>query len=150
MLIHCGPHSELIKHVIGVERYEALEAHARANPSFSINFAPDLAALRDDGELSHASALAQQCIDRREYFYFGITGWPIERFEEHHPRRFDRMILVAAYHESRDSARLERQLIDAFQGVDGLCQNLAPGGERASADSPHYTYIVCGTRLRPP
>ena len=149
--LHCGPTAELIRNVIGEDQFLALQELASANASFRMDFAPDVASMRPDGDFDHAMELARKINDRREFFYFGITGFPVRRFHEHWPRRFDRMILVAAFHDSKMSAALETRLISAWRNNSrSLCQNMAPGGECCTNVSPHYTYIVCGTRLRPP
>ena len=77
-------------------------------------------------------------------FYIDITEQPRRRFDEHcSSAAWDRMVVLVQASSSRTTAYLERGLIDEFGGrYPFQCLNRGPGGERASAGSPHYLYVL--------
>jgi hypothetical protein len=77
-------------------------------------------------------------------FYIGITEHPRRRFDEHcTSAAWDRMVVLVQASSSRTTAYLERGLIAEFGGrYPFQCLNRGPGGERASAGSPHYLYVL--------
>ena len=75
--------------------------------------------------------------------YVGITENPARRWAQHqgqNPMWSEMQILFIA-ETSRDTAAFERAVL-ADIGHGGGCQNIGPGGECASAGSPHYLYVV--------
>lgn len=91
---------------------------------------------------------ARRIIEQRVYqeirggasFYIGITENPTRRCEEH-GAAWDRMVLLLEAPSSRISADMERMLLSTFGGRFQCC-NASAGGERPSAGSPHYTYLL--------
>lgn len=84
-------------------------------------------------------------------FYIGISENPERRFEEHLGSRcgWSMMEVLVQAWDSRTTAELERRLIGRYHH-ELLCQNVGRGGERASASSPHYLYVLMAadSRLR--
>ena len=93
-------------------------------------------------------------IRRGVCFYFGITEHPARRWTEHQADNhiWQSMIVLMQAESSFDTSALERILIREYsQSV--LCLNFGPGGERASAGTPHYCYMLVaeeGPLRRPP
>ena len=73
-------------------------------------------------------------------FYIGITENPANRWQEHY-LRYDYLEILAQAHTSATTADLEKRLLSEFRGRFN-CENVGPGGEGASAGSPHFCYIV--------
>jgi len=73
-------------------------------------------------------------------YYIGITESPPLRWESH-SHKYDLMYLVWVAQSSRETAALEKQLLDrvAFRSLS--CENRSYGGERPSAGSPHFVYV---------
>jgi len=73
-------------------------------------------------------------------YYIGITESPPLRWESH-SHKYDLMYLVWVAQSSRETADLEKQLLDrvAFRSLS--CENRSYGGERPSAGSPHFVYV---------
>jgi hypothetical protein len=86
-----------------------------------------------------------QEVRRGVSFYFGITENPQRRFDEHlgGGGHWTSMLLLMQASSSSTTGGVERLLIDEF-GQNLLCTNSARGGERASAGSPHYLYMLLG------
>jgi hypothetical protein len=74
-------------------------------------------------------------------FYIGISGEPDVRWSEGHSRTYSAMYIIAIARNSRVTSRIERDLIARFSG-NFHCVNIGAGGERASAASPHFVYVV--------
>ena len=98
-----------------------------------------------DGTTSYEAAL--QIARRRilseigndNVFYLGITENPERRFSDHF-RHWDLEILLVEAASSRVTASMEISLLRELGGRSN-CQNIGPGGETASAGSPHYLYL---------
>ena len=82
-------------------------------------------------------------------FYIGITEDPPRRFEEHQRVYSGGMVVLIEASSSRITSDLEVRLLEVFLPRPGilsaghsLCRNMGRGGERASAGSPHYLYVV--------
>ena len=85
---------------------------------------------------------------RREPFayYLGITECPSRRFAMHQASgSWARMVLLAKARSSRETVFLERALIkEQLDNLNLRCHNFGPGGECASAGTPHYLYLLVG------
>ena len=82
-------------------------------------------------------------------FYIGITEDPPRRWEEHQRVYSGGMVVLIEASSSRITSDLEVRLLEVFLPRPGilsaghsLCRNMGRGGERASAGSPHYLYVV--------
>ena len=80
-------------------------------------------------------------------FYIGISENVVNRWMgtagmTGHRRGWDGMTVLYEASTSRQTGALERQLIAHFMPHSLTCHNVGCGGERASAGSPHYLYIV--------
>lgn len=73
-------------------------------------------------------------------FYIGISERPAERWGDHARAGYVAMFVIAVAPSSNLTARLEQALIERFRGR--RCQNIGRGGERRSAGSPHFVYVV--------
>ncbi len=76
-------------------------------------------------------------------FYIGITENPSRRFGEHlgsNPS-WSRMVVLVEAVSSKETADLERRLLRAY-GHSLSCTNNSAGGERPSAGSLHYLYML--------
>ena len=80
----------------------------------------------------------RRALARGAMVYIGITENFHRRWEEH-STMWDYMVVLLEARTSQITAQLERQLLSEFRE---RCQNLGPGGERASCGSPHYLYMV--------
>jgi hypothetical protein len=76
-------------------------------------------------------------------FYIGITENPERRFEEHLFTNglWDKQIVLVEAASSRTTAALEVSLLSVF-GEHLGCHNVSGGGERPSAGSPHFLYLL--------
>ena len=76
-------------------------------------------------------------------FYIGTTENPNRHFQEHSESGvpWTRMLVLVEASHSGVTANLERSLLSEF-GERVNCTNASRGGERASAGSPHYLYIL--------
>lgn len=107
--------------------------------------------------LEHSRAAISQIIRRGLPFYIGITEHPQRRWLEHCEQglgMWARMDVLVQAPRSSITASLERQLLQIHR-AHPYCTNVASGGERASAGSPHYLYVLVGQapgliRRRPP
>ena len=79
-------------------------------------------------------------------FYIGITECPSRRFEMHQAAgSWARMVVLCKARSSRETAFLERALIkEHLDRLNLRCTNFGPGGECASAGSPHFLYLLIG------
>ena len=136
-----------------------------AVPSFSIGVDSLGAALRAalvsqgrgstrviyEGSVDEVAPLCIERVDRIRRrglaFYIGITENP-ERREEEHMATVTWAVMHVLYRaaSSRDTGNLEQRLINHFRGRTGLLRNASAGGERRSAGSPHYLYVLEGHR----
>lgn len=78
-------------------------------------------------------------------FYIGITENPSRRFDEHLASggHWVRHVVLVQAPTSRTTSSLERDLLVTYGNVFG-CLNASAGGERASAGSPHFLYLLVG------
>ena len=78
-------------------------------------------------------------------FYFGISENPQRRWVEHTESccNWQEMIILVQADSSYWTAGLERIFISEF-GARFTCLNIGQGGERASAASPHFFYMLVG------
>ena len=74
-------------------------------------------------------------------YYWGITENPRRRWDEDHCQTYSTMRVVAVCRTSRETAQIERQLIAHGRAGCYRCNTVGPGGERASAGSPHFVYL---------
>ena len=84
-------------------------------------------------------------------FYWGISEDPFRRWQEH-CCNYDLMMVLAVCQTSRETARIERDVIHETCS-SSRCHNHGRGGERASAGSPHFVYCCSredGLMRRPP
>jgi hypothetical protein len=95
-------------------------------------------ALDESGMLEHCCSVVRHHTALQ--FYIGITERPDERWEAHARSGYSAMHIIACAVTSATTARIERALIARFRSY--RCANLSAGGERASAGSPHFVYIV--------
>jgi hypothetical protein len=96
-----------------------------------------------DRAYEHASERVRAVWSSEVAFYIGITENPSRRFGEHlgsNPSWSFMVVLVEA-DSSRQTADLETRLLKAF-GHSLSCTNNSAGGERPSAGSPHYLYML--------
>jgi hypothetical protein len=96
-----------------------------------------------DRAYEHASERVRTVWRSEVAFYIGITENPSRRFGEHlgsNPSWACMVVLVEA-DTSRETADLERRLLKAY-GHSLSCTNNSAGGERPSAGSPHYLYML--------
>jgi hypothetical protein len=118
---------------------EALSGqHRHRQSAFSLVSRADL-----DRAYEHASERVRTVWRSEVAFYIGITENPSRRFGEHlgsNPSWSCMVVLVEA-DSSRETADLERRLLKAF-GHSLSCTNNSAGGERPSAGSPHYLYML--------
>ena len=100
-------------------------------------------------------------MDRRQArqpaaFYVGITEDPVRRWLERHGddgrelahcEKYIEMRVIWVAKSSRETGRLEMQLIDEWNRSRSLLIENArgTGGERPSAGSPHYCYVCFRT-----
>ena len=109
------------------------EAEARLHAVMAV---PDILIMGD----KCPSAFAKQVVTIGKPFYVGITERPLERMIDHRSSGFFAMALWM-FESSRGSAAREKSLIREFRATH-LLLNVGPGGERASAATPHFLYIV--------
>ena len=103
------------------------------------------------GEMTYAAvelACRRRCLSeiRRDViFYFGITENPRRRWAEHTEEcsLWQEMIILVQADSSRCTGGLERIFIADF-GTRLKCLNVGQGGERCSAGSPHFFYMLVG------
>ena len=76
-------------------------------------------------------------------FYVGITENPSRRWSEHDTGMWEKMVVMLRARDSHVTAGMERLVLQKWLNHP-LCQNVAPGGERMSAGSPHHFYILIG------
>ena len=78
-------------------------------------------------------------------FYIGITESPDRRWGEHCAaggmRHWQMMLVLVQATTSSTTAAMEQLLLSEF-GSRYQCHNVGPGGECASAGSPHFLYIL--------
>ena len=80
--------------------------------------------------------------------YVGITENPARRWAQHQEQNsmWDEMQILFIAESSRQTAALERAVLLHIRDRPDRpclgCQNVGPGGECASAGSPHYLYAV--------
>ena len=76
-------------------------------------------------------------------FYIGITEDPRRRWTEHQEANaaWAEMHVLVMAESSRETSALETRLISQYAG-NLWCNNIGPGGERRSAGSPHYLYVL--------
>ena len=98
-------------------------------------------ALDEAGMLEHCCSVVRRCTSGRT-FYIGITEQPPLRWESHAGAGYVVMYVIACAVSSTVTAGLERSLIDRFRVCGWRLANLSSGGDRASAASPHFVYVV--------
>ncbi len=116
-------------------------------------FAPALSML--DGTVSFEKALTEtrsrvrRLIRDGSAFYLGISECPQRRYNQHCETgsQWERMVVLVEARSSRDTAVLERQLLEEFHECLG-CTNRSLGGECASSGMPHYLYILLNPLMR--
>ena len=93
----------------------------------------------------HASEKIHAVCQSGRTWYLGITENPGRRFDEHVASNasWSKMSILVAADSSRDTACLEQRLLATY-GQRISCLNSSGGGERASAGSPHYLYMLVG------
>ena len=85
-------------------------------------------------------AAAQTIIDRRERFYFGISGC-LELRVQDHVCEYNRTMRVLVRTDSvRQVKRLERRLTKRFNG-NALCENIRQGGGGNVRTAPFFLYV---------
>lgn len=102
-----------------------------------------------DGTTTYKEALAfarrrvASEISGGESFYIGISENPERRFEEHLVTNglWDIQVVLVEAASSRTTACLEVSLLSEFGKRLG-CHNASGGGERPSAGSPHFLYLL--------
>ena len=102
-----------------------------------------------DGTTTYEEALAfarrrvASEISGGESFYIGISENPERRFEEHLMTNglWDIQVVLVEAASSRTTACLEVSLLSEF-GKRLMCHNASGGGERPSAGSPHFLYLL--------
>jgi len=104
--------------------------------------------MQDDERISFDAALRvcrsqmSSILRRNVAFYIGITEDPPRRFADHCDHmEWERMIILVQASTSSTTGSLERALLAEF-GTCFMCINIGPGGERASAGSPHFLYVL--------
>ena len=116
-------------------------------------FAPALSML--DGTVSFEKALTEtrsrvrRLIRDGSAFYLGISECPQRRYNQHCETgsQWERMVVLVEARSSRDTAALERQLLEELHECLG-CTNRSLGGECASSGMPHYLYILLNPLMR--
>ena len=95
-----------------------------------------------DGHFNHCCRIIN---DIDVVFYIGITEDPNGRWEQHNADQtvgpMPNMIILVEAESSRMTATLEMQLLARYLPYM-RCANRSSGGERASAGSPHYLYVL--------
>lgn len=115
------------------------ESHSRLNCVVSN---PNVLLMYDKS----AWGFIQTVVDAKRAFYIGITERPAERFESHEQAGFSQMALWI-HADSPSSAAAERRLIRDFRSCH-LMLNIGQGGERRSAATPHFLYVVVKKMFR--
>jgi hypothetical protein len=118
---------------------EALSGqHRHRQSAFSLTSRADL-----DRAYEHACARVRTVWRSEKAFYIGITENPSRRFGEHlgSNSSWSCMVVLVEADSSRETADLERRLLKAY-GHSLSCTNNSAGGERPSAGSPHYLYML--------
>jgi hypothetical protein len=96
-----------------------------------------------DSDYDTALAHAIRFVNRLNVcFYVGISEHPHHRWQDHRCNGFARMYVLAVGKDSSFTSRLEKDLLFHLRGRSNLCMNNSSGGERSSAGSPHFFYVV--------
>jgi hypothetical protein len=132
---------------VGASFREALTRQTRRRSEWEVPFElPARPTARDCAlALDHAADRVRGIVRLGRTFYIGISENPGRRFGEHlgaNPS-WSRMLVLTQADSSRETANLEMQLLRLF-GSAMECANNSTGGERASAGSPHYLYVLVG------
>jgi hypothetical protein len=132
---------------VGASFREALTRQTRQRSEWEAPFElPARPTARDCAlALDHAADRVRGIVRLGRTFYIGISENPGRRFGEHlgaNPS-WSRMLVLTRADSSRETANLEMQLLRLF-GSAMECANNSTGGERASAGSPHYLYVLVG------
>ena len=83
-------------------------------------------------------------------FKIGLTALPAQRFLRADYRYLMKFVFVYCTENSSHTAKLEKYMISYYKDLkDKRIENVAPGGEGAHCHvSPHYLYVVFGTRAQ--
>jgi hypothetical protein len=102
-----------------------------------------------DGALTFARRKVQAMISSGSAFYIGISEAPQRRFDQHLEKNsaWEEQVVLVEAANSGTTASLEIALLALF-GQRGNCTNASGGGECRSSGSPHYVYVLIGTRHR--
>jgi hypothetical protein len=93
----------------------------------------------------HSAQVCARILKKARRYYIGITEHPVRRHAEHKSIGRERFAILHIATGSNETASLEKQLLSRFGG-HARCENVSAGGERASAGSPHFTYISWSTQ----
>jgi hypothetical protein len=138
--------SGAVTSIAGANFWRALVGRDRESTDGTDAFVMASASNADlDAAVDHADRRVSRIVGQRYCFYIGITESPRRRWEEHAASgHWQRMLVVVQAPDSSASAAIEMRLLAKWQ-EQLLCANASRGGERRSAGTPHFVYLLEGT-----
>lgn len=116
-------------------------ARPERDPPFLVTCSGDV-----DGAVDHVNRAIAGIAGRGRNFYVGISEDTGRRFEMHQdtsPNTWQRMVVLVEAPSSRATATIEQAVLRRWLDWPG-CLNVGTGGERPSAGSPHFVYVLEG------